>query len=847
MIRLQVALAARYLWGRKLRTFLTTLAIVFATLLIFGMNILLPTMLKAFQANILAASGQVDVTVTLKTGEAFSANVMNKLRSVAGIRAMAGSLSRTINIPDNYYGRRSGITALTLTGIDPRTASMLRNYPIKEGRFLRSGDTNSAVIASSLADSLGLRVGDKLHLPTTEGDVALKVVGLLPARALPGNEEVLVTLTEAQKLLDLDGRINTIEINLDTTDTAQREAIQKAIQAALGDDYTLGGLASGSEVLASIQIGQVTMNLFGFLALFMGGFIIFNTFRTIVAERRHDIGMLRALGASRGTIIGLILTEGCLQGAAGTLTGMALGYLIGAVLLKIMQPALAMFLHLQMSAPVVQPSLVILTIVSGVGVTLLAGLFPAFSASRVTPLEALRPSISEAIQRTAVAGAVVGGVLLVLAAIGLASGNLGLAAIGCLLFMVGMVLVAPALVKPIASFFSRLMALAFAREGTGTLAQSNLNRQPSRSAVTASTTMVGLAVIVGVAGVVWSITGGFLKVLERSLGSDYLIIPPSVAMWNSNVGAAADLGERLRATPGVGIVTSMRFAAATANGTAVSLLGIDPTTYPKVASLTFQAGDPSTAYRALGAERALIANGIFASQAGLHVGDVVRLSTPTGDKPYRIIAIAGDYLNAKVMTAYISQTYLAKDFHKDEDILFQVNLAPGADATSVEAKLRKILADYPQFKLISGKSYIDENKQLFKAAFAVYFVLLGVLALPSLIALLNTLAISVIERTREIGMLRAIGATRRQVRRMVIAESLLLSGIGTAFGLLAGLYLGYVMVIGLSTSGFPVEYIFPFAGLVAAIAVGLIFGVLAALIPARQAAGMEIVRALRYE
>jgi putative ABC transport system permease protein len=847
MIRLQVALAARYLWGRKLRTFLTTLAIVFGTLVIFGMNILLPSMLKAFQSNILAASGQVDVTVTLKTGEAFSAAVMNRLHTVAGIRAMAGSLSRTINIPDGYFGRRSGITALTLTGIDPRSAPTLRNYPIKEGRFLRAGDTTSAVIASSLADSLGLKVGDKLHLPTTEGDVHLKVVGLLPARALPGNEEVLVTLTEAQKLLDLDGRINTIEINLDAANTAQREAAQKAIQAALGSDYTLGGLSSGTEILASMQIGQIAMNLFGFLALFMGGFIIFNTFRTVVAERRHDMGMLRALGASRGTIIGLILTEGFLQGALGTLIGMVLGYLMGALILKFLQPTLTMFLHVQMGMPVVQPWLVVLTIASGIGVTLLAGLWPAFSASRVTPLEALRPSISETIQRTAVAGAAAGAVMLVLAAIGLASGVLSLAALGGLLFIVGIVLVAPALVKPIASVFSRLLGLAFARDGAGILAQSNLIRQPSRSAITASTTMVGLAIIVGLGGMVWSVSGGFLKVLERSLGSDYLIIPPSVGMWKSNVGAGEDLSNRLRATPGVGVVSSMRFATASANGTAVSLLGIDPATYPKVASLTFQAGDPKTAYAALDKERSLIANGLFVAQAGLHVGDVVRLSTPTGDKPYRIIAIAGDYLNAKVTTAYISQTYLEKDFRKDEDILFQINLAPGADATRVEAKLRKILADYPQFKLLSGRSYIEENKQIFNAVFVFYFVLLGVLAAPSLIALLNTLAIGVIERTREIGMLRAIGATRRQVRRMVIAESLLLAGIGTAFGLLAGLYLGYVMVLGLSVTGIPVVYVFPYAGLVAAIAAGLIFGVLAALIPARQAAGMEIVRALRYE
>jgi len=407
--------------------------------------------------------------------------------------------------------------------------------------------------------------------------------------------------------------------------------------------------------------------------------------------------------------------------------------------------------------------------------------------------------------------------------------------------------VAPALVRPIASAFSALIAFAYAREGTGTLAQSNLTRQPTRSAITASATMIGLAIIVAAGGMVWSLTGGFLGMLQRSLGSDYLIMPPSVAVWSGDVGAKQALAEDLRAVPGVGVVSTMRFAAGVSNGQSVSLLGIDPVAFPQVASLTFQAGDSQTAYADLASGRTLIANGVFAARLGLKVGDSVRLSTPTGPKEYQIVAVASDYLNAKILTAYVSQANLQRDFRKTEDIFIQVNLAPNADPVRVEQRMKDILEDYSQFKLVSGKNYFEENRQLFDSIFAFYFVVLGVLALPSLIALLNTLAIGVIERTREIGMVRAIGATRRQVSRMVVTESLLLAALGTAFGLLAGLYLGYVMILALSVAGFPLAYVFPYAGLVAAIAVGLIFGVVAAVLPARQAARMEIVRALRFE
>jgi putative ABC transport system permease protein len=463
----------------------------------------------------------------------------------------------------------------------------------------------------------------------------------------------------------------------------------------------------------------------------------------------------------------------------------------------------------------------------------------------VTPLEALRPSVSETVQRVARVSVFIGVILIVLAVLGLFSGNVGLTALGGLSFLIGLVLVAPALVRPIASVFSVLIALVFAREGTGTLAQGNLTRQPSRSAITASVTMVGLAVIVAAGGVTSSLSGTLTEIVQKSLGSDYMLMPPSLGVWSSNVGANRDLADRLRAVSGMGAVSTMRFASAAADGKTITMLGIDPAVFPQVVGLNFTQGD-KTAYAELAEGRAMIANGIAAAQFGLKVGDTVRLSTPSGEQTYRIAAIAGDFFNAKIMTAYISQANLKADFRKTEDIFIQLNLAAGADAAAVEPRLKAIADDYPQFKLVSGKAYYEQTKQLLDVAFSMYYVLFGVLALPSLIALLNTLAIGVIERTREIGMLRAIGATRPQVRRMVIAEALLLAAIGTALGLLAGLYLSYVMVLGMSGI-FPMAYSFPLSGLLAATAIGLIFGVIAALIPARQAAGMEIVRALQYE
>jgi putative ABC transport system permease protein len=440
-----------------------------------------------------------------------------------------------------------------------------------------------------------------------------------------------------------------------------------------------------------------------------------------------------------------------------------------------------------------------------------------------------------------------GTVMIIAAILALLTQNVGLIAVGGVLFVVGLILAAPALINPIANLFAALAAAIFARGGTAQLAQGNLARQPGRAAVTASTTLIALAVVVMATSMISSVTLGFVSVMRKSLGSDYLLVPPSIAVWGTNVGASEDLETSLRAVDGVEVVSGLRYAPTQADGLSISLLGIDPAAYPQVSGLTFTVGDETSAYAALTSGRNAILNGILATNIGASVGDDIELLTPTGPQTYHVIGIGSDYLNAKIATAYISHGNIAADFGRSEDVFIQINLAPGADAPAVESAFAPLLADYPQFRLISGQAYIDENLALFDAVFAGMIALVILLSVPSLIAMVNTLAIGVIERTREIGMLRAVGATRGQVRTVIVAEAVILAAIGTAFGLLSGLYLGYLVVQTFQVVGYPMEYVFPGSGIVLAISAGLIFGVLAALIPARQAARLEIVRALRYE
>jgi putative ABC transport system permease protein len=851
-MNIQLTLALRYLGGRKLRTFLTTLAIVFGVLVIFGMNTLLPAFINAFQANAMALADQTDATITNKTGEAFSMDVAQTVANVEGVRAVSAQLERPLNLPADYFDNDpttpDRVTAVSLVGGDPDALRAMGFYNVDEGRFITAEDEGVAVIAKSLADVAGVKLGDVLELPTPTGLVKLTIVGLLPQRLMPGNEEVLVPLAQAQNVLDMPGKINVIDANFDTTDEARRAQIEETLKSTLGSHYTIGVIQAGAEILTNIKNAQAIMSLLGTLGLLMGGFIIFNTFRTIVAERRHDIGMLRAIGANQNTILSLILVEGLVQGVVGTAFGLLLGYGLGWLAVSGFSSVMRQFMNVNVSGPSVTVGLVALSIALGVGVTLVAGLLPARAASRVTPLEALRPAVGDGLFRPLTTlGFWVGVVSLVLAVFALISGNAGLISLGAVLFIVGLILIGPALVQPIARLFGLLLALAVARAGTAELAEGNLARQPSRAAVTAATTMIALAIVVMASSVISSASGTFITMLKNSLSSDYLLIPPTIAVWGVNVGAAPKLADDIRAIDGVGVVSTLRFAATQINDVAVGVLGIEPVAYQATSGLTFLEGDQASAFAALSSGRNIIINGLLKSSAQVKVGDEITLLTPTGEVQYKIVAVASDYLNAKTTTAYISQANIAADFGRTEDVMLQVNRAPGADVAQVEAGLKEALKPYPQFRLIVGQAYVDEYLKLFDSIFLGMYVLVVFLAVPSLIAMVNTLAIGVIERTREIGMLRAVGATRNQIRTIVLAEALILAAIGTAFGLLSGLYLGYMGVKAFAALGFPMDYSFSADGLILATAAGLLFGAFAAIIPARQAARLEIVRALRYE
>ena len=833
----------RYLNGRRLRTTLTTLAIVFGVALIFAINLGLPAVTDAFNKTVTTVAG-ADIRITSVSGESFAPDeVLAQVAAVPQVEAVNGVLERTFTLP-TLGGNALGKTAqIDLIGIDPTSAGNVRQFTMSDGRFLQPDDRGAAVFPAGLAElAPQLQVGTTFPLITAGGLKIYTVVGLLAEQGTLSSPQMYVTLADAQAAFNQPGLINTVEVSLDPN--ADKAAVSAEIQQALGSSYVLDAASNATDAVASLQLGFAVFNLLGVLALFLGAFLIFNTFRTVVVERHHDLAMLRAIGATRRQITTMIMIESLIQGVAGTFIGLVLGYFMATGLLNGLRGVYSTYfsgINLQLH---LSPSAIIAASVLGILTALIAGYLPARSAGRTSPLEALRPATVASVHRAA-RWSLIAGVIIMLLAVGLlASGNQS-AVGGALLFLIGMVIAAPGLVIPAARLFSPLLTLWFAREGD--LARGNLVRQPGRAAITGSTLMIGLAVLIMVAATVTAITELVTNLSNVNFSSDILLMPQTIGVYTNVVGADDSLSTRLSALPEMQTVAGIRAASAKSGAQTLEILGIDPQTYPQVASLDFNQGQADEAFAALGSGRNAILTPLALNALKLNLGDDFILETANGPQTYRVAGVGSDLLSFKLATVFISQANIAADFNKNEDILFFLNLKPGSDKAAALADVQQIVQDYPQFTAHLSGEYRDTLAQTTGSVVYLFYGLAVLILIPAALGLLNTLTINILERTREIGVVRAVGGSREQVRRIVTAEALLLGIFSAAMGVLAGVAMSYGFIGAFGTIGWKVSYTFPVLGIIAAVIVGVLLALFSAILPARNAARLDIIRALQYE
>jgi putative ABC transport system permease protein len=847
------SLAVKSLWARKVRAFTTTLAVVIGVAFVAGTYILTDTTFAAFDEIFADSLRNTDVVITARdevqqdTGEvpSFSAALLPRVKRVHGVRIAAGA----IGTPGGFFDSRgdaigSRFAPKFITSILPRG---LEAQTYVEGHAPRSA--SEASIDDGAADEAGLELGDTIKLASIAQAKAFRLVGItqLGDASFGGASLAGLVLSEAQRITGKVGRFDQISIAADegiSEETLKRRVQRVTPSSELVETAEENASRNSSDIRDNLGFLRIALFVFAFVALFVGAFLIFNTFSITVAQRVTEFGMLRTLGAGRGQILTTVVVEALAIGLLGALLGLAAGFGIAKGLNALF---VAIGIDLPTTALVLKDRTVVAAFAIGILVTLVSSFVPALRATRVPPIAALQAlEIPASRRRRAVYAALavllgLAGLAMVL--IGLFGGAgggeaAGLMGAGAVAVVLGVSLFSPRLVRPLASVAG--WPLQRLRRLTGRLARENTQRNPARTAVTAAALMIGLAVVAFVTVFAAGIKGSIASAIDDSFQGE-LVIQNSDGFSPISPGAAA----AARQIPGVQTVSTLRATQAKVEGASgkprISALGRDA---GRVLTIDWTEGGPATLRRLTDGE--VILDKSFASSNGFGLGDRVGFLTQIGKRPS--LRVVGEFEdNADLLgSALVTQRLMARDFDQSDDVFDFVKLAPGANADRVQTALAATMErDFPTADVLNQQELKESQESQVNQLLGLIYALLGLAVIVSLFGIANTLALSIHERTRELGMLRAIGMSRRQVRTMIRYEAVITALIGAILGMVLGVIFAALIAQPLKDEGFTLSY--PVGTLIVLLVFAAIAGVIAAIAPARRASRLNVLESLQYE
>jgi putative ABC transport system permease protein len=858
-MRSLAALSFRNLWVRKARTLLTLGGIVLGVGLILATSVATHSAKVSVRKLFEAAAGRADLVVTSDSPAegGFSEQALRRVQGTPGVAA-AAPLAQTVTLLAEDADQVSLVSfvvelsgGLLLLGMDPDLDPQVHTVRIVDGRFFDGRvdkDKQVIILTRDYAQEKGLAVGDDVELLVADGTEPFEIVGLMAKEGLGyfhRGRVGLLPLRTVRRVFERGREIDQIDVVAAAgTDTEQ---LKVDLQATLGWRYAVTYPAARGKLVEQMiaRYAQGT-DLASTLALFVGAFLIYNTFSMTVLERTRELGLLRALGATRGRVLRLLLAEALLMGALGS----AMGVFLGLGLAHSLRDVLASYSNVEVVAFHVPPEGLLLAAGVGVGVTVLAALRPVWRASRVPPVEALRPRAAAGGRGVAPRRVWIGLGVVVLASLALVlpmDKALRVPAIyvGTLALLGGAAFLSPVLVRPLERMLRPLIR-PWGHEGL--FGSANVRRDLGRTALTASALMMGLTMVVGF-GAFSASAMVEVKRYTDSFNCDLFVYAPRPLRLR--------LADQLAAVEGVQTVMPVNFIPTErvpppddphVTRDALTYTAIDVGWYDE-APMLFAAGqgDPRPMLDRLAQGDAVFISTLLAERYDLDKGDTIRLRTPTGEH---------DFLVAGVAINYASNGYgvfgpwedARRYFRARQASNFDLRVAPGASVQEVRQRIKERF----------GKRYhlqveTDEEFQARTLAYAEeamrymdLFVLIG-LTIAAL-GVLNTLLVNVLERVREIGVLRGLGMTRGQVIKMILAEAGMLGGIGGLLGVLLGTYLSRIFVdMGNAVSGYEWGYVFPGEAIVTGLASTLLVAFLAALYPAWRAARLDVVEAIRHE
>ncbi len=848
----------RGLATRRLRSALTALAIVLGVALVAGTFVLTDSITGAFNTIFQTIYSNTDATVTGRnaidssaTGGAggngttvppFSQSLLTRVQALPDVKQAIGDVSGSLQLVQNGKVIQSGGAPNLGFSVDP-AKPQFSSLKLVSGSWPGPA---GVVIDTNTASKKKLHTGQVIGVQGVGPVVPLRISGLVKfgsASSIGGSTLAGLQLTTAQRLLGRVGKLDEIRASAKSGTTPKqlvaqiRNILPPHTQVRTGAQQAQQDSSSINSFLSFLK---TFLLVFAGVALFVGSFVIANSLSITIAQRTREFGTLRTLGASRRQVRRSIMIESFVIGAVASVIGLVVGLGLALLLFALFNAA---GFTLPNTGIVLRPRTVIVAILVGVIVTMLASLRPAIRATRVEPIAAVRegatlPEGRFAKYRTSTSIATAAlGVIALLIGLFVAKGTgavLGLMGLGAVLIFIGVALLSSRFVPVLATW---LGWPATKIAGTmGELARDNAARNPQRTASTASALMIGLALVTLVSLLSAGIISNFKGAVNDIFTGDY-----AITAQNNFSPISKSVGEAAGRTPGVIAVGNVRAGEGRVLGSNEQLTAVNPQA-AAVIKLNWTHGSQAL-FATLGANGAFVDNG-YASKHHLSVGSPLAVTTPDGG--HIPLVVKGIFKPPSGGSPFgpvtMSDTTWDRFYSQPQNLYTLVKITGGETAAN-EAALNRRLRAFPDAKVQTRQKFIDNQISGLSSVLNILYVLLALSIIVSLFGIVNTLVLSVFERTREIGMLRAVGTSRRQIRRMIRHESVITALIGSVIGIALGIAFGALLAARVSSIAFTI----PVGSLIIFLIASWIVGLLAAIFPARRASRLQPLEALAYE
>jgi putative ABC transport system permease protein len=841
----------QYVRKHLARTVLTLTGILLGVAVFVGMHTANQSVLFAFQRTIDRIAGATQLQVT--AGEpGFDESVLERVQATAGVRVAVPVIEAAANSGIQGQGN------LLILGVDMLGDRSLRDYDLEGGDedviddplvFLAQAD--SLMVTKPFAQRNHLRVNSRLTLETINGPKVFTVRGVMRSGGLTsafGGNVAVMDIYAAQKMFGRGRKFD--RIDLAVNEGERMEDVQQRLQQALGSGFQVETPGSRGRQFESIAaVYRMSANITSLFALFIGMFIIYNTFAIAVTQRRNEIGILRALGATQGQIRTLFLVESAMAGAIASAAGVIAGILLARAMAGYIGGLLSDVYGIAEHARDVSanPRLVGLALLIGIVTSVVAAFIPARNAARIDPVKALQKgrhqSLSEGENRArriaAVACALGAFICLALNEHG------ALLYVGYLLTILAALLLTPT----VGLWLSRAIrpVLRWMRPVEGTLAADSLIQAPRRTSGTVAALMLSIALVVALGGMTRASYSSLIQWMNIALNPD-LFVSATESLTVRTYRFPPDVGERIRALPGVAQVQFVRNARVLYRDRPIMLVAADIGDLMARAKLPAIEGDTNRMYRQAAAGKGLIVSDNLASLERLHVGDMMELSSPSGVLRLPIEGVVIDYSDQQ--GSVLMERSVFRHYWNDDSVnLFRVYVKTGASDAAVRQEILNRVGSVTRLFVLTNHDVRTYILRLTDQWFGLTYVQIAVAVLVAVLGIINTLTVSITDRRRELGVLQAVGAIRQQIRRTVWIESLAIGFLGLVLGLALGaINLFYALQISRrDIAGIRLDYQYPIEIALALLPVMLGAAFIAALGPAEAAVRGSLVEALEYE